>query len=350
MINQTRARRYAIALFPVFFLFSHLHHLRVAAFSINMSTSVRIQAVSNLAERQQLGPALAKLSAPTEMSSYNAEKWNFLLQAGDITAYVATNQGEGTDIVSSNLLGSLLKIKYGEGATAFGMMLVSKEARGQGVAKKLLNAAMAGGGDLLILGTCTELGRPVYEKLGYERISTVTRMTANFKDIEWVSGSSNGQQSSFVRDDSQNGSASKYWHQFLELDKKVTGLDRSQTLNSLCKYPYVSTAYLVGAKDQLILGAMITCHTGSPVASIGPILGQPESLPIILQHIQKELESKNSAITDMAMIVSDHPKIVDMLAQAGFAKAFELGAMTMKGHSFPGTREEYLALIHPTLG
>ena len=52
----------------------------------------------------------------------------------------------------------------------------------------------------------------------------------------------------------------------------------------------------------------------------------------------------------MALIVLDHAPLVQALRQAGFVTVFELATMTLHGSPFPGERDLYLGIIHPTLG
>ena len=127
-----------------------------------------------------MAPKLAKLSSTTEMSSYGVEQWKFLLHAGDVTAFVV----EDDDDQHNNILGCVLRICYGTttttttttnnnnddddnvNANAYGMMLVSRQARGQGLARRLLltsamNMADESLSPLHILGTCHRNGTSV---------------------------------------------------------------------------------------------------------------------------------------------------------------------------------------------
>ena len=100
--------------------------------------------------------------------------------------------------------------------------------------------------------------------------------------------------------------------------------------------------------NKVVVAALVTQHTHSSLATVGPVLGQEESVHALLHGIKDSLLSASA--TDMALIVSDHSSLVQTLTKAGFETSFELGAMTMNGLSMPGERDLYLALIHPTLG
>jgi GNAT superfamily N-acetyltransferase len=123
-----------------------------------------VVALHSRAELSAAIPKLVQLAQGTEMAVYKHEQWRFLLENEDVSAYVVPDDN-GQD---GQLLGSVLRVAQGGDDAAFGMMLVSPAARGRGLARLLLETAM---GDtdsgLRILGTCTELGRPMYEKMGY---------------------------------------------------------------------------------------------------------------------------------------------------------------------------------------
>mmetsp|Transcript_11948 Transcript_11948/g.14439 ORF Transcript_11948/g.14439 Transcript_11948/m.14439 type:complete len:305 (+) Transcript_11948:74-988(+) len=304
-----------------------------------MSIISKITILTTTAEKAAIAPALAQLAAPTEFSSYGEDQWNFLLQATNVDALVISNNHDNS---TKQLLGSLLRIRYGR-HRAYGMMLVSKEARGQGLAKKLLREATKEDLDadtMKILGACSELGRPLYEKMGFQRVSTVTRMTIPCCDddkLKLVEGITNAD---VIMDDRSHHA------DLLQLDQQATGLDRSETLRTLLDYPYVQMATIV-QDNKIVIAALVTQHTNSPLVTVGPILGQEEYVPTLLQGIRESLPPR---VTDMVLIVSDHPSLVKTLADVGFEIVFEVGAMTMRGPPLPGERDLYLGLIHPTLG
>lgn len=301
-----------------------------------LASLTEVSVLTSTADKNAIVPSLTNLAASTEMSSYGEEQWKFLLDGGDVDALVIPQPDDSQD-----LLGCVLRIRYGPNHMAFGMMLVRKDARGQGLAKKLLSAAMSSDGEsgMKILGTCTELGRPMYEKMGFQRVSTVTKMSISRDRLP----TSRGEMSSKVCIDDAS-----LLPQVLDLDRRATGLDRSKTLKALFEYPYVQMATLRGKDGTLAAATMVTQHTGSFMASVGPILGDEACVLELLQGIRDAQPS--SSATDLSLIVSDHPSLVETLKSAGFQTIFELGAMTMDAVPLPGDRNRYLGLIHPTLG
>jgi GNAT superfamily N-acetyltransferase len=306
-----------------------------------VSTTSRIPAeVVVLKSRKELdsvAPKLAQLSANTEMDSYGVDQWKYLLHAGDVSALVVP-----ADDDDDKLLGCILQIGYGkQQSAAYGMMLVSPAARGRGLARQLLEAAMSlePNDGMHILGTCTQLGAPMYEKMGFRRVGNVTKLTIPWDQINFGASSANAQEG----ETTQVGPSTEFFDDFLKLDSMVTGLDRSSTLSAIMSYPQVCIA--TAMKDgELIAGAMAT-RSGNSVV-VGPILGKE---PCVLPLVQAIVNFHRHG-SDVSILVSDHPSLVDLLTENGFQVAFELGAMTMDGMLLPGSRDGYLALIHPTLG
>jgi GNAT superfamily N-acetyltransferase len=99
------------------------------------------------------------------------EDWRFLLQLAPGGGFAAASSGR--------IIGTAIGIDYG----TFGwiaMMLVDPAFRGRGVGACLLEAAMAAiPGDLPIRLDATPLGRPLYQRYGFEDETVLTRHAAD---------------------------------------------------------------------------------------------------------------------------------------------------------------------------
>ncbi len=294
-----------------------------------------VHRLSTCEAKESILPALVRLSTNTEMSGYGVREWDFLLQAGNVTTFVIFQPDS-----IENLWGCVLRIDYGFTHTAYGMMLVSPEARGQGLARKSLLEAMGplDDKDMHILGACTNLGKPVYERMGFGCVSTVTKMTVY---LDCMSLEPNPNEAV------QMETSSTRFQEVLNVDRQATGLDRSETLRAIHDHSNVSTATIT-KEGNVAIAALIRKNPSNTLLTIGPILGQEALVPTLLCGIQTLY--RDHPVEQLSMIVSDHPSLVKMLTNAGFETNFELPAMTLRGISFPGNRDLYLALIHPTLG
>mmetsp|Transcript_3759 Transcript_3759/g.7712 ORF Transcript_3759/g.7712 Transcript_3759/m.7712 type:complete len:369 (+) Transcript_3759:186-1292(+) len=360
-------------------------------------SAVVVRKVVDPQERAGLAQRLAELSSTTEMKAYGVEQWQFLLNAAGgidnsndndikrhaVTPFVVVTRETTTTTTTPNkdqgqaanpILGCVLRIDYGANDFAYGMMLVSPRARGQGLARKLLTAAMEQQPQQQspdstvrhILGTCTELGRPFYEKVGYQRVATVTRMTAAVEDLKQrlnVDDNANDDIRVSITPSGSSSSSlsSPLWSQFLALDKQATGLDRSTILTAIHDYDYVQTLTISKQSkegDTLVAAALLTQHTESSTVMVGPLLGDASYVPRLLQAVvlvdpknPTTGNKSNAVLEEIALIVADHADLVRQLHQElGFEIAFELGAMTLEGRPLPGRRDLYLGLLHPTLG
>jgi len=285
-----------------------------------------------------LVPLLSRLSAGTEMASYKNDQWEFLLGSKEITTFVAVEENNNnncnddvTNILDATqpLLGCLLRVDMpvaesntyaGAGAASaagFGMMLVSPEARGKGVAKQLLNAAMSQAEDdrqhpnysnrqlannnennnennkitkntkntRKLLAVCTKLGQPAYRKLGFSDVGRVISLTTTVGAAkEMVLPSSLSSSSSEPRDlrieihGSMDRSAKdcnadactippEVMEDLVRIDAQATGYDRRERLRSLVKGPSSSSS----SSSQAALKSMVALARSS--SDRGSVLG-----------------------------------------------------------------------------
>jgi GNAT superfamily N-acetyltransferase len=146
-------------------------------------------------------PLLLSLSKSCGWTHYGAAEWTFLAHAGEVDGWVIDDDGSlGVDEVTHDndgglFLGLILRVKYnnntaeaGESRSSrghiwgLGMMLVDPKARCMGLGTTIMQAAMDqcyldDGEDhdsTILLGTVTDVGQLVYEKMGYELMGHVT--------------------------------------------------------------------------------------------------------------------------------------------------------------------------------
>jgi GNAT superfamily N-acetyltransferase len=95
------------------------------------------------------------------------DDWRMLLRLAPRGAFAALNDGR--------LIGTAIGIDYG-GFAWIAMMLVDPEFRGRGVGGRLLEAAMhAVPAERIVRLDATPLGRPLYQRYGFEDETTLTR-------------------------------------------------------------------------------------------------------------------------------------------------------------------------------
>jgi GNAT superfamily N-acetyltransferase len=92
--------------------------------------------------------------------------WRFLLSAVD---------GYGIDHPLGGLAGCVMVARYGDDVAAVGMMLVAARWEGKGLGRRLMQHVLAHARDRVVVLYATGLGRPLYERIGFQAVDEVTR-------------------------------------------------------------------------------------------------------------------------------------------------------------------------------
>ena len=278
-------------------------------------------------------PKLVDLAAACGWDFYGPDEWTFLADAACDSGWVV----EGDD---GKLLGCLFRADY-ERANGLGMMLVSPAARGQGLGKKLMNAGLeAVPADRkacpVILGVATDMGRPMYEKMGYGVTNQITSLRV--ADASALKGCVSADVDVTVAACCANVDA------IAAIDQTATGLDRKRALQTLLAKPGALSALARDKASGDVVGAAISIVGRDGGRVIGPLLGSHEAaLPLV------HAVAPDGAATLKAIGAPDDI-LVETLTSAGFEVAVEQVSMSFGGHALPGKRDLYLGLMHPTLG
>lgn len=107
-------------------------------------------------------PAARALSREQRWPHRTAD-WTFLVQHGK--GLVAERDGE--------VVGTTLTWEFGADAAALGLVIVSPRLQGQGIGRRLMEAAMEPLGDRTIMLSATDEGLPLYRNMGFEKIGSV---------------------------------------------------------------------------------------------------------------------------------------------------------------------------------
>ena len=190
-------------------------------------------------------PKLVDLAADCSWDFYGPQEWTFLADAACDSGWIV----EGDD---GKLLGCLFRADY-ERANGLGMMLVSPAARGQGLGKKLMNAGLdAVPADRkacpVILGVATDMGRPMYEKMGYGVTNQITSLrVADASKLKRT-------MSADVEVDGCCASVDA----IAAIDQTATGLDRKRALQTLLDKPGALSALARDKASGEVVGAAIS--------------------------------------------------------------------------------------------
>ena len=296
-------------------------------------------------------PRLVSLSTACGWTHYGADQWNFLLSAGCDDLWVVEEDH------SNALLGSILRVRFPPattgteatgsdfvGATGLGMMLVDPKIRGQGLGKALMKAAIeASEGELLMLGVASELGQPMYEKMGYTSNGSIRFLTCEAGGLSGLAALEDPNVMVEIHDATQRSLPPRARDALHKFDRLAMGLDRTRALEATLGLPGCIVACATDRARGTSLG--VALMTGGASKSIGPVVGEASAAAALIGGL-----AATAADTAVVIKVSNHPELVSQLQRVGFLVGVSLVDMTYGGRPMPGRRELYHALLHPTLG
>ena len=99
-------------------------------------------------------------------------KWSLLLEA---------TEAFGVDAPDGGLAGAVVLARYGERHASVGMMLVAARYGGRGLGRALMTHLLDAAGDATITLFATEMGRPLYERLGFKPVRRSVAFTGTFR-------------------------------------------------------------------------------------------------------------------------------------------------------------------------
>lgn len=89
-------------------------------------------------------------------------KWRLLFDVGEVYGVIDPD---------GRLVGTAVLTRYGTGLCAISMVLVARRLDGRGLGRRLMTEVMALTGDAVVTLYATELGRPLYQKLGFVTVA-----------------------------------------------------------------------------------------------------------------------------------------------------------------------------------
>ncbi|HJP69660.1 MAG TPA: GNAT family N-acetyltransferase [Sphingomicrobium sp.] len=162
-------------------------------------------------------PAGRELSRQQEWP-HRAVDWEFLFRQG--SGFVAELDGQ--------IVGTTMIWPYGTDAANLGMVIVSGEVQGQGIGRRLMEAALDALGDRNVRLNSTEEGRPLYTKLGFQPVGRIHQHQGLVDAIPLIALRPNER----VRPAGKNDYAT-----IAELDRRAQGVDRSKLIAAILETP-----------------------------------------------------------------------------------------------------------------
>jgi GNAT superfamily N-acetyltransferase len=104
-------------------------------------------------------------------------KWSLLLEVSDVFGIDAPDGGSG----DGALAGAVVLTRYGADLASVGMMLVAARYGRRGLGRALMEHLLAEAGDATVTLFATDLGKPLYDKLGFRTIRRSAAFAGPFR-------------------------------------------------------------------------------------------------------------------------------------------------------------------------
>jgi GNAT superfamily N-acetyltransferase len=142
----------------------------------------------------------------------NEADWRFLLE---------TCRGYGVELPGRGLVGTTMGWEFPGNYSWINMVLVRAECRGQGLARKMMEACLVDvrAGGRMVLLDATDMGAKVYQKLGFSGEERIVRMRLEDRSSEFI-----------PEDESIVPLVIEDVTQAAKLDHEVVGIDRRELL------------------------------------------------------------------------------------------------------------------------
>jgi len=189
-------------------------------------------------------------------------KWSLLLDVADVFGVDAPDGGDGGDGGDDALAGAVVLTRYGADLASVGMMLVAARHARRGLGRALMEHLLAEAGGATVTLFATDLGRPLYDKLGFRVIRRSAAFTGTFRAEPDPAHSADNSKMR-TRPATTADMAT-----IIDVDKPAFGADRSRLL---CRLPAFAAHLLVLQAEDGVAGfaAAWPNHTSTV---IGPVV------------------------------------------------------------------------------
>jgi len=152
-------------------------------------------------------------------------KWSLLLEVSEVFGVDAPDGGDDGD---GALAGAVVLTRYGADLASVGMMLVAARYGRRGLGRALMEHLLAEAGDATVTLFATDLGKPLYDKLGFRTIRRSAAFTGPFstEPTEPAAAADNSKMRT-------RPAAAADMASIIDVDKAAFGADRSRLLGRL---------------------------------------------------------------------------------------------------------------------
>jgi len=242
------------------------------------------------------------------------EKWRFLLTVGE---------GYGIDDPDGRLAGAFVLTRHGPDLAAISMVLVAARYGRRGLGQRMMTHALEQAGGATTLLCATEIGRPVYERVGFTTVGSVTAHRGQYRPDPDLRVDVRP-----LRDGSTVAA----------LDRDVFGADRA----GLDRLPVFAERARVAADGT---GYAASWRNGSTLM-LGPVVaGDLDGARAVVDAVA------SGEPAPVRLDVPGHqPEFAAWVVERGLAPYFTVAFMVHGGKALPGDRSRLFALFMQALG
>ncbi len=160
-------------------------------------------------------------------------KWSLLLEVSEVFGIDAPDggdDGDGTDGGDGALACAVVLTRYGADLASVGMMLVAARYARMGLGRALMEHLLAEAGDATVTLFATDLGKPLYDKLGFRTIRRSAAFTGSFRADPFRTEPAVTADNSKMR---TRPAVAADMASIIDVDKAAFGADRSRLLRRL---------------------------------------------------------------------------------------------------------------------
>lgn len=163
-------------------------------------------------------------------------KWSLLLEVSEVFGIDAPDGGDGgdgTDGGDGALAGAVVLTRYGADLASVGMMLVAARYGRMGLGRALMEHLLAEAGDATVTLFATDLGKPLYDKLGFRAIRRSAAFTGAFRAEPAEPAEPAADRPADNSKMRTRPAAAADMASIIDVDKAAFGADRSRLLRRL---------------------------------------------------------------------------------------------------------------------
>jgi GNAT superfamily N-acetyltransferase len=227
---------------------------------------------------RRLGPGdLSRCVALSVDRGWSPEraKWSLLLECSEGFGVDAPDETASAAKAGSGgrrLAGAVVLTRWGSDLASVGMMLVAARYARRGLGRALMEHVLAAAGDATVTLFATDMGRPLYERLGFAPVRRSVSFTGTFRPGPPAALA--GRTRAAVEEDLPS---------ILAVDQAAFGADRGRVLTRLAG---VAENLAVLAPEQGISGYAAAWRNLPSSAIIGPLVApDPEAAKALIAYL-----------------------------------------------------------------